>query len=205
MRFPIERINMALLDNEQLKVLLAAVARRDRKAFQQLYDKTAPKLLGYALRILNTREMAEDILQESFVNIWNNAALYQSGLAAPLTWMATIVRNKAFDFLRSHGKAHQLDAGSLEDPEMQGVLQSLESATLNPADALQLSQHALALAHCLQRLDGGQRQAIAMAFYHDLSHGEVATQLKLPLGTVKTWIRRGLSSLRICMSKLEGA
>lgn len=196
---------MALLDNEQLKVLLAGVARRDRNAFQQLYDQTAPKLLGYALRILNTREIAEDILQESFINIWNNASLYQNSLAAPLTWMATIVRNKAFDFLRSRGRGHQLGAMSLEDPEMQGLLQSLENATLNPADVLQLSQHALTLAHCLQRLDGGQRQAIAMAFYHDLSHGEISTQLKLPLGTVKTWIRRGLSSLRICMRKLEGA
>jgi|SRR5450830_244580 len=196
---------MALFDNKQLKVLLAAVTRRDRNAFQQLYDQTAPKLLGYALRIVSTREMAEDVLQESFVNIWNNAAQYQNSLAAPLTWMATIVRNKAFDFLRSHGKANQLDTSSLDDPEMQSVMQNLESATLNPMDAMQLSQHALALASCLQRLDGGQRQAIAMAFYHDLSHGEVATQLKLPLGTVKTWIRRGLSSLRTCMSKLEEA
>lgn len=196
---------MALLDNEQLKVLLAAVARRDREAFQQLYDHTSPKLLGYALRIVNTRELAEEILQDSFVNIWINAAQYQSSLALPLTWMATIVRNKAFDYLRSHGRANQTDTNSMEDPEMQGVMQSLESATLNPVDALQLSQHALALANCMQRLDGGQRQAIAMAFYHDLSHGEVAQQLKLPLGTVKTWIRRGLSSLRLCMSKLEGA
>lgn len=196
---------MAHLDNEKLKVLLDAVARRDRDAFQQLYEQTAPKLLGYALRILSAREIAEEILQESFVNIWNNAAQYQASLALPLTWMATIVRNKAFDFLRSHGKTNQGNTNSLEDPEMQGVMQSLESATLSPVEALQLSQHAVALENCLQRLEGGQRQAITMAFYHDLSHGEVAAHLKLPLGTVKTWIRRGLLSLRICMSKLERA
>ena len=88
---------------------------------------------------------------------------------------------------------------------MQDLMLSLESAARQPADALQFSQEALALAHCLQRLDGTQRQAIAMAFYHDLSHAEVASQLNLPLGTVKTWIRRGLSSLRGCMSKLGAA
>nr|WP_183379357.1 MULTISPECIES: sigma-70 family RNA polymerase sigma factor [unclassified Herbaspirillum] len=195
---------MAFPDNEQLKRLLAAVARQDRQSFEQLYTATAPKLLGYAMRVLRQQEIAEEVLQESFVNIWSHAADYQSSLAAPLTWMTSIVRNKALDFLRSPNELTSTQHNSLEDPDMQDLMLSLESAALKPADALQFSQEALALARCLQRLDGAQRQAIAMAFYHDLTHGEVASQLNLPLGTVKTWIRRGLSSLHGCMSKLGG-
>ena len=196
---------MAFPDNEQLTHLLAAVARQDRRAFQQLYTATAPKLLGYAMRVLRQQEVAEDVLQESFVNIWKYAGDYHHSLAAPMTWMTAIVRNKALDFLRSHNELTSTQHSSLEDTDMQDLMLSLESAARQPADALQFSQEALALAHCLQRLDGTQRQAIAMAFYHDLSHAEVASQLNLPLGTVKTWIRRGLSSLRGCMSKLGAA
>ena len=91
-----------MLEPEQLKTWLVKVARKDAAAFRALYDATSPKLFGFALRILHKRELAEEVLQESFVSIWNNAATYQSSLAAPMTWMSTIVRNKAFDALRKH-------------------------------------------------------------------------------------------------------
>jgi RNA polymerase sigma factor (sigma-70 family) len=84
-------------------------------------------------------------------------------------------------------------------------MDALESADPTPIEALQLTESSKALAHCLARLEGLHRQAIALAFYHDLSHGEVAEQMKLPLGTVKTWVRRGLERLRLCLTKLENA
>ncbi|EGF32195.1 Sigma-70 region 2:Sigma-70 region 4 [Oxalobacteraceae bacterium IMCC9480] len=147
------------------------------------------------------REVAEEVLQEAFVSVWNNAASYQASLAAPMTWMTTIVRNKAFDMLRRVDHTVELDADTFD----KDVMDAMESSDLTPLAALQLSQESTALANCLSRLEGLHRQAVAMAFYHDMSHSEVAEHMKLPIGTVKTWIRRGLERLRVCLNKMEGA
>jgi len=188
-------------DPQQLRSLLAAVARRDAAAFRALYDATSPKLFGFALRILNRKELAEDVLQESFVSVWNNAGSYQAGLAAPMTWMTTIVRNRAYDLLRRMDATVEIDADTFD----KDVMEALESSDPSPIDVLSMDAEARALAHCFSRLEGLHRQAIALAFYHDLSHSEVAQQMKLPLGTVKTWVRRGLERLRTCLTRLEGA
>ena len=192
---------MSTLDPQQLKTWLAAVANKDATAFRALYDATSSKLFGFALRILIKRELAEEILQESFVSVWNNASSYQASLAAPMTWMTTIVRNKAFDLLRRVDHAVEIDADTFDKE----VMEAMESADPNPLESLQLDADAKALAHCMTGLEGLHRQAIALAFYHDLSHSEVAQQLTLPIGTVKTWIRRGLERLRLCLQKAEGA
>ncbi|CAN5901798.1 sigma-70 family RNA polymerase sigma factor [soil metagenome] len=193
----------ASIDAAQLHIWLAAVVRKDAVAFRALYDATSPKLFGFVLRIVNKRELAEEVLQESFVNIWNNAGSYQASLAAPMTWMTTIVRNRAFDLLRklNNGQLHDvaIDAETFDSE----IMSALESADATPAQALELSQDAKALASCMSRLEGLHRQAMALAFYHDLSHSEVAQQMNLPMGTVKTWIRRGLDKLRTCLVKLE--
>ena len=194
-----------MIDPLQLKAWLAAVAHKDAAAFRSLYDAASPKLFGFALRILGKRELAEEVLQESFVSIWNNAAGYQAALAAPMTWMTTIVRNKAFDLLRRVDDVVEIDADNFRDGGMLDVMNAMESGDPTPLEALQLTQDSRALARCMARLEGLHRQAIALAFHHDLSHSEVAEQMKLPIGTVKTWIRRGLERLRLCMSKLEGA
>lgn len=191
---------MSTLDPQQLKVWLAAVARQDAEAFRSLYDSTSPKLFGFALRILIKRELAEEVLQESFVSVWNNAGSYQASLAAPMTWMTTIVRNKAFDLLRRVDHAVEIDADHFD----KDVMDAMESADPTPIESLQLSADSKALARCFTRLESLQRQAIALAFYHDLSHSEVAEHLALPIGTVKTWIRRGLERLRLCLHKMEG-
>jgi RNA polymerase sigma-70 factor (ECF subfamily) len=188
-------------DPQQLRSLLASVARRDAAAFRALYDATSPKLFGFALRILNRKELAEEVLQESFVSVWNNAGSYQAGLAAPMTWMTTIVRNRAYDLLRRVDATVEIDADTFD----KDVMEALESSDPTPFDALSMDAEARALAQCFSRLEGLHRQAIALAFYHDLSHSEVAQQLKLPLGTVKTWVRRGLERLRTCLTRLEGA
>lgn len=188
-------------DPQQLKAWLMAAAKRDATAFRALYDATSSKLFGFALRILHKRELAEEVLQESFVAIWNNAANYQSHLAAPMTWMATIVRNKAFDHLRRTDAAVEIDAEQFDSE----VMNALQDPQRTPIEALQLSGDAKALAWCMSALEGAHRQVVALAYYHDLSHSEVANQMKLPIGTVKTWIRRSLEKLRVCLAKGERA
>jgi RNA polymerase sigma factor (sigma-70 family) len=172
-------------DPEQLATWLQATARGDAAAFRALYDTISPKLFGYALRILGKRELAEEALQDGFVAIWNGAAGYQRHLAAPMTWMTTIVRNKSLDLLRRC--AHDLD---IDGPVF---------------DALLISHDAKALALCMSLLEGAHRQVVGLAFFHDLSHSEVAQQMAIPIGTVKTWIRRSLERLKTCLVKGERA
>jgi RNA polymerase sigma-70 factor (ECF subfamily) len=186
-------------DPQQLRSWLAAAAGRDAQAFRSLYNATSPKLFGYALRILHKRELAEEVLQESFVSIWNSARGYQSQLAAPMTWMAAIVRNKAFDALRRSDDTVEIDVDTFDSR----IMQALQDPAATPIEALQLSSDAKALAHCMSMLEGLQRQVIGMAFYHDLSHSEVAQRMAIPIGTVKTWIRRSLERLKTCLAKGE--
>lgn len=186
---------------DQLRDWLGATARQDGAAFRRLYDATSAKLFGLAVRILGKDELAEEVLQDSYVSIWHSAAGYRPALAAPMTWMTAIVRNKAFDALRRRGGQGAVEINGF-DPE---ILQAMESDGPTPFEALQISSDAGALALCMKRLEALHRQAIALAFYHDLSHSEVAGQLRLPIGTIKTWIRRGLGRLRACLTGLEGA
>jgi RNA polymerase sigma factor (sigma-70 family) len=184
-------------DNEKLRRLVGAVALGDNLAFHQLYQATSAKLFGFALRILRREELAEEALQDAFVSIWHAAAGYQAHLSAPLTWMATIVRNKALDILRRQDDTVELDSERFEAD----LLQAMEDPAAGPPDSVWMTQEARALAHCMGTLEGRQRQAIGMAYFHDLSHSEVAQQLSLPIGTVKTWLRRGLEKLRHCLAK----
>ncbi len=189
------------LDPQQLKAWLLAAGKRDAAAFRALYEASSSKLFGFALRILHKRELAEEVLQESFVAIWNNAANYQSHLAAPMTWMATIVRNKAFDHLRRSDAAVEIDAEQFDGE----VMNALQDPQATPIEALRMSGDAKALAWCMSALEGAHRQVVALAYFHDLSHSEVAAQMKLPIGTVKTWIRRSLDKLRVCLARREQA
>jgi RNA polymerase sigma factor (sigma-70 family) len=189
------------LDPQQLRIWLMAAGKRDAAAFRALYEASSSKLFGFALRILHKRELAEEVLQESYVAIWNNAANYQSHLAAPMTWMATIVRNKAFDHLRRSDAAVEIDADQFDGE----VMNALQDPQATPIEALQMSGDAKALAWCMSALEGAHRQVVALAYFHDLSHSEVAAQMKLPIGTVKTWIRRSLDKLRVCLARREQA
>ncbi len=189
------------IDPEHLAAWLRGAAQGDAAAFRALYDATSPKLFGYALRILGKRELAEDALQDGFVAIWNGAGGYQRHLAAPMTWMTTIVRNKALDLLRRC--AHDLDIdGPVFDTE---IMAALQDPRATPMDALLISSDAKALAYCMSTLEGAHRQVVGLAFFHDLSHSEVAQQMAIPIGTVKTWIRRSLERLKTCLAKGERA
>lgn len=186
-------------DPDQLHGLLLAAARRDAQAFRTLYDATAPRLFGFALRILHKRELAEEALQDAYVAIWHAAGTYQAALSAPMTWMTTIVRNKALDIRRRLDQPVEIDADAFDSE----LLAALAEPGPGPAETLQRSADAQALAHCMTTLERRHQQAIGLAFFHDLSHGEVAQQLALPLGTVKTWIRRGLERLKACLARRE--
>ena len=186
-------------DSIQLQAWLRAAASHDPDAFRCLYDATSPRLYGFALRILVKPELAEEALQEGFVAIWHHAGSYQSHLAAPMTWMTTIVRNKALDVLRGAGTGIET---SLE-PFDCAVMDALRDPAATPIDALAMSREAKALAYCMSVLEGAHRQVLGLAFFHDLSHSEVAQRMVLPIGTVKTWIRRSLERLKTCLERGE--
>ncbi|MGN6667958.1 MAG: sigma-70 family RNA polymerase sigma factor [Trinickia sp.] len=193
---------MTTLPNEPtppvLAALLARVAMQDASALRTLYDLTSAKLFGVALRILVRREWAEEALQESYVNIWRYAGDYREALAAPLTWMAAIVRNRALDCLRRQ-KAAASDGTALVTEWSDTLDEVVAGDERDPADSALWSEQARQLALCLSRLEASQRQAVTLAYLRDQSHSEIAQQLSVPLGTVKSWVRRGLEKLKICM------
>jgi len=177
--------------NEQLQSLLAACTLNDKRAFAQLYEMTSGKLYGVVLRILDREEWAQDCLQEAYVKIRNSAGSYRPHLAAPMTWMSSIVRNQALDLLRRRRR-------EVLQPEPEKLLQD-ESADTIPLDNLQQTEEGKRLNNCLDQLKSQQRQVIALAYLKGLTHEELASQTGTPLGTVKTWIRRGLEQLRVCL------
>jgi len=179
------------LTPEVLVALLERVAVEDASALRELYELAAPKLFGLALRILSKPEWAEEVLQDSFVNIWRYARDYRRGLSAPMTWMSAIVRNRAFDHLRR--------ASSMETEWSDALDDVVASGDPNPEDLSSMSAEARRLAHCMETLDPVQRQAVALAYLRDQSHSEIAEVLSVPLGTVKSWIRRGLQKLKTCL------
>ena len=175
-----------------LAALLARCALREQAAFAELYRATAPKLFGVAVRILRRQDWAEDVLQECYVSIWHHAADYAVARSAPLTWMTSIVRNRCLDWLRrpypeSGGDEYDIAAAAWHD-EGPGPLERLLAAA-----------EASALARCMEELESRQRQSIALAFFHGFSHSELAAHMRQPLGTVKTWVRRGLLRLKDCL------
>ena len=180
-----------------LMALIDRVGLRDEAALRLLYDRTSPKLFGLALRVVRQREWAEDVLQEAFMTIWRVAGDYRGTLSPPMAWMGLIVRSRALDLLRRR----TADRAQLTQEFDEVMAETLESDAPNPADTADASEQAWALHQCLSQLDNRQREVVSLAYLRDMSHGELAEQLKLPLGTVKTWIRRGLEKLRTCMGR----
>ena len=176
---------------DELRTLLIATGRGNEDAFARLYDLTRAKLFGLSLRILRRQDTAEEILQESFVAIWNHARDYTAEKSAPMTWMITIVRNRCFDQMR------RPDFASVELDD--ALLETLEDEADSPLERLRQSDDARRLADCMGHLDAAQRQSVMLAFFQGLTHSELAEHLREPLGTVKTRIRRALTSLKNCL------
>jgi RNA polymerase sigma-70 factor, ECF subfamily len=176
---------------ERLKHLLARCALRDRAAFVELYHATSANLNGVALRILRNGQWAEEVLQDAYVKIWQHAGDYDASRGAAMTWMINIVRNGALDLVRRADYRAHLDPAPLDEewPD-QGV---------GPADAALMSDELARLRRCLERLSEDQRATLLLVHHTGYTPAEVAKQRQLPLGTVKTWVRRGLISLRECL------
>lgn len=183
--------------DKQLIALIERVALADEAALKQLYELSSSKLYGVAVRVVGNRSWAEDVLQEAFLTIWRIAGDYRASLSPPMAWMCLIVRSRGLDFLRRRTSERADQAVELDD----ALSDTMEGDSPNPMDTALAGEQARALHQCLSQLGNRQREVVSLAYLRDLSHGELAEQLKLPLGTVKTWIRRGLEQLRGCMSR----
>ena len=176
---------------QDLDALLTRVSMADRKAFAALYSATSAKLFGICLRILKDRAMAEDALQDIYVKIWKRADAYQPGRVQPMTWLITIARNTAIDRLRATRKGHQnIDTPGLE----------LAAPGPNPEQSAVAASEATRLSNCLDDLEADRSAAVRGAYLDGDSYADLAQRFNVPLNTMRTWLRRGLMSLRECMS-----
>lgn len=188
---------IALIERIAARELAVAGATDGEAALRELYDLTSSKLYGVALRVVSNRDWAEDVIQEAYLNIWRIAGDYRASLSPPMAWMGVIVRSRALDFVRRRNAQRADAALELDD----AINDTVAGDSPNPMDTTQASEQAWALHECLRKLEARQREVVSLAYLRDLSHSELAEQLKLPLGTVKTWIRRGLEQLRGCMGR----
>ncbi len=174
----------------QLSRLIGQAASGDRQAFQDIYNLTSAKLFGVCLRILNDRQAAEDALQDAYVKIWRNAGRFDGQRASPITWLATIARNTAIDRKRSSGNRVMVSDDAIKE---------MASADRSALENLEAQEGAYILNKCLDSLEARQRNVIRTAFFEGHSYNELAQKLNKPLGTVKSWVRRGLKRLKDCM------
>jgi len=175
---------------QDLVLLLRRTAGKDRQAFADLYSATSAKLYGIVLRILRRRDIAEEILQEVYVKIWEKAGDYQAGRASPITWMATIARNRALDEIR------KVAPTSLEDmPAGFDVVSDAASAF----DLLSQNEDGKRLRDCLGGLDPQKREIVVLAYLEGLSRDELGQRFATPVATIKTWLHRSLAQLKDCL------
>lgn len=172
-----------------LAALLQRCAGREASALAELYGLVSPLLLGCLLRILRRRALAEEALQDVFVRIWQSAGSFDEHRGRPLAWMVSMARYRAIDILRRE-RATPVDPSSLEDHEV------TDDAA---ADDVTSGRDAALLDLCLGRLPSEQRESLRLAYADGRSHQDIAAQLERPLGSVKSWIRRGLQSLKECL------
>lgn len=178
------------LARARLTEALVRTGAEDRDAFRTVYDLTAAKLFGICLRICGDRQAAEDVLHDVYLLIWRRAGAFEPGRSSPITWLATIARNRAIDWRRAQGSrptAPLTEAPDLPDPAplaSEGLAAAGESRRLHD---------------CLRALEERQRAAIRTAFFDGVTYAELAARQGVPLGTAKSWIRRGLAALKRCL------
>lgn len=170
--------------------LLRKIAAGDRAAFAELYRLTAPKLFGVALRIALRRDLAEEVLQESFIAVWDHAADYDPVKGSVMTWLVTIVRHRAIDQRRRRGNL--ADAKSEPDD----ILLTLAAGEIDRADR---GAELAALQRCMNELEAEPRRAILLAYAYGYTHEELSARMQTPIGTIKSWIRRSLERLKRCL------
>ncbi|MGJ4892057.1 sigma-70 family RNA polymerase sigma factor [Bradyrhizobium sp. HKCCYLR20261] len=179
-----------MLTPAELVLLLAAVAKGDEAAFERLYAATRAKLYGVVLRILHRQDLAEEVVQETYVKVWNNAAQFNPAVSSPITWMAAIARNRAIDLVRKRGEL------SLEDEPS-----ALEVAaeTPDPLARREMSEELKRLLECVGQLEPDRQKLVLLAYYNGWSREQLATKFDAPVNTVKTWLRRSMMDIRQCL------
>lgn len=175
---------------ELLRNAMAAVATGDRAALDTVYEMTSGKLFATIVRIVRARDRAEDVLQDVYVKVWRRAARFDPSKGSPITWLCTIARNTALNDLRSNGRSLEI-----ADADLNVIADDAKTAD----DWLCDMEDNAALARCLEGLQKDQRRSIRLAFFDGFSHSELADMVDVPLGTMKSWIRRGLAGLKGCL------
>jgi RNA polymerase sigma factor (sigma-70 family) len=191
--------------SRELAGLLSRTALGDRAAFAQLYERTSGHLFAVLLRVQRDRALAEDLLQEVYVNVWRAAGGFDATRSQPLTWLTSIARNRAIDSLRRTQTQPQLLSTTRDtddDDNSPDAVERVPDDSPGPLELLDRACDERQLHRCMDGLSASQRQSVALAFYDGLSHAEVAEHLCQPLGTVKSWLRRALQALKQC---LDGA
>lgn len=183
-----------MTNRDTLAQWLGETAVGNEIAFKKLYDATSPQLYSLLLRMLRNPDSAQDVLQDAYVKIWHKADSYAPDRGAPLTWLLTIARYSALDRVRKQRPEVTLP----DDPDLEASV--LEDETRqDPSDETEQLEALGAVQTCLQTLQSQQRDSVLLAYYEGLTHEELSLQLDTPLGTVKSWVRRGLSRLRECL------
>ena len=177
----------------QLAAALVRVAGGDRAALRLVYDNTSAKLFGVCLRILKDRSEAEDVLQDVYVTVWRKAGIFDPGRASPISWLVAIARNRSIDRLRSGAARRRTDP-------IEAAAEVPDAAPAAVELLAQAQEHAR-LATCLGELEERHATAIRSAFMDGLTYEELAGRMNVPLGTMKSWSRRGLLTLRTCLER----
>jgi RNA polymerase sigma-70 factor (ECF subfamily) len=177
----------------QLAAALVRVAGGDRASLRIVYQDTSAKLFGVCLRILNDRSEAEDVLQDVYLTVWRKAGTYDPGRASPITWLVAIARNRSIDRLRSSAVSRR--------SEPIETAQDVSDPAPAAAEVLERAQDNVRLATCLGELEQRHSEAIRAAFMDGITYEELAGRMGVPLGTMKSWIRRGLLRLRACLER----
>lgn len=169
----------------QVAAALARCAAGERSALRVIYDIEGPRMVGVARRILRRQDLAEEATQETFMRVWRAARTFDPQRGAARTWLYAILRNSALSILRDEGRYTSDDGDPGEAPTADSAIERLPASS--------------ALRRCLERLEAPRRAVVVLAYVHGLSHAELAGKLGVPLGTVKSWVRRSLLSLQECM------
>lgn len=175
-----------------LVALLGAVAHGDQPAFERLYGATSSKLLGVAIRIVRDRQMAEDVVQDAFVKVWQAAGSYSPEAGRPMTWLIAVTRNRAIDVVRRRREAPVTAAEDGLD-----VLELIA----DPRDREAEMMDAERLSVCLGQLDATHRRCFVLAYMDGLSRDELAQRFDRPVNTIKTWLHRSAGALRLCLEE----
>ncbi len=174
---------------------VAACARGDAAALRRLYEQESARLLGVALRIVRDRSLAEDVVHDTFINVWRGAASFDPARGQARGWIFSIARNMAINAVRASSREVQVDEATAEAIDADAAIGAWHDA----ADAFEWRADTGRMARCLEQLEPVRRNCVLHAYVDGLSHSEIAERIGAPLGSVKAWIRRSLLALRECM------